>query len=83
MEQPGGEYAEKDDKLYRVFNVGEGEIADVPQGKYLVDDDGRIRYLIDPAINGRVVGTTPDGKEARVRDEEARLRTALRRRRRV
>jgi putative OPT family oligopeptide transporter len=73
MEKPGGDYAEKDDNLYHVLNVGEGEIRGVTQGKYLVDDDGRIRYLIDPAINGRVVGTTPDGKVGRVRDDGSQV----------
>ncbi|MDB5303292.1 MAG: putative oligopeptide transporter, family, partial [Phycisphaerales bacterium] len=54
LEQPGGEYAAKDKTLYHVLHVAEGEVPDVPQGKYLVDDTGRIRYLVDPAINGRV-----------------------------
>ena len=53
-ERPGGEYAAKDPNTYRVLHVAEGELADVPQGKYLVDDSGAIRYLVDPAINGRV-----------------------------
>ena len=26
-----------------------------PRGKYLVDDTGRIRYLVDPGINGQVI----------------------------
>jgi putative OPT family oligopeptide transporter len=54
LERPGGEYAAKDTTLYHVLHVAEGEVPDVPQGKYLVDDAGRIRYLVDPAINGRV-----------------------------
>ena len=54
MERPGGEYAAKDGKSYHVLHVAEGELADVPQGKYLVDEQGAIRYLVDPAINGRV-----------------------------
>jgi len=54
MERPGGEYSSKDKNLYHVLHVAEGEIADVPQGRYLVDDEGKIRYLVDPAINGRV-----------------------------
>jgi putative OPT family oligopeptide transporter len=53
-EQPGGEYAGRDTKAYHVLHVAEGELADVPQGKYLVDETGAIRYLVDPAINGRV-----------------------------
>ncbi|MEX2142586.1 MAG: oligopeptide transporter, OPT family [Pirellulales bacterium] len=69
MERPGGEYAAQDDQLYHVLNIGEGEIEGVPQGKYLVDDGGQIRYLIDPAINGRVRGRNAQGNEARVRDD--------------
>jgi putative OPT family oligopeptide transporter len=69
MERPGGQYAETDEEEYHVLNVGEGEIEGVPQGKYLVDDEGRIRYLIDPAINGRVRGRNAQGNEARVRDD--------------
>jgi putative OPT family oligopeptide transporter len=53
LERPGGQYA-KDPALYHVLHVADGEIADVPAGKYLVDDSGQIRYLVDPAINGRV-----------------------------
>ncbi len=54
MEQAGGEYAGKDDQLYHVLHVAEGEYVGLPAGKYLVDDSGRIVYLVDPAINGRV-----------------------------
>jgi len=53
-EQPGGQYAGQDTNLYHVLNVGEGELEGVPQGRYLVDDSGAIRYLVDPAINGRL-----------------------------
>jgi putative OPT family oligopeptide transporter len=52
-ERAGGQYA-SDPNLYHVLHVAEGEIQGVPQGRYLVDDDGTIRYLVDPAINGRV-----------------------------
>jgi putative OPT family oligopeptide transporter len=52
-ERAGGQYA-SDPSTYHVLQVAEGEIASVPQGKYLVDEQGKIRYLVDPAINGRV-----------------------------
>lgn len=58
MERPGGDYAEKDQTLYHVFHAIEGQVPGVPAGKYLVDDRGQIRYLVDPAINGRL--TTRD-----------------------
>jgi hypothetical protein len=59
MEPPGGEYGDKnskqyDAKFYHVLHVGEGELGGVAQGKYLVDDNGRVVYYVDPAINGRV-----------------------------
>src|SRR4029078_5970573 len=65
-EPPGGEYAEKDTSEYHVLNVREGEIEGVTQGRYLVDDSGEFRYLIDPAINGRVRGKTAEGTDARI-----------------
>lgn len=42
--------------VWRVVNPIEG----AQPGKYLVDDQGQARYLIDPAINGRV-DTRDDG----------------------
>jgi len=47
-----GPDAALDGGTYRVWNVSEGEVAGVPQGKYLVDDAGRVKYLVDPGING-------------------------------
>jgi putative OPT family oligopeptide transporter len=37
---------------YKVWTVSEGDVAGLPQGKYLVDDAGSIKYLVDPGING-------------------------------
>jgi putative OPT family oligopeptide transporter len=54
MEQPGGEHAAKDKNSYHVLYVRQKEIEGVPAGKYLVDNSGQIRYLVDPAINGRL-----------------------------
>lgn len=45
---PGG------DTLYHVWRAPEGNPEGVPQGRYLVDDTGRIRYLVDPGINGNI-----------------------------
>ena len=59
MERAGGQYAD-DPVLYHVLHVREGELPGVPAGRYLVDDSGQIRYLVDPAINGRV-DTRDDG----------------------
>jgi putative OPT family oligopeptide transporter len=62
MQQVGGEYADKDQTLYHVLHLAQGEMSypadgrqiTIPQGKYLVDDQGHIQYLVDPAINGRL-----------------------------
>ena len=39
---------------YHVWQAATGNTQGVPQGKYLVDDDGQLKYLVDPAINGIV-----------------------------
>ncbi len=46
-------------KSYHVWRVVE-PIPGAQPGKYYVDDEGRARYLVDPAING-VVETRDDG----------------------
>ena len=48
-----GPDAERDRGEYRVLRLAEPQ-GGVPAGKYLVGDDGRIRYLEDPGINGSV-----------------------------
>ncbi len=53
-EKVGGAYAAEDQAEYRVLQARVGGIPGVPQGKYLVDDAGHIRYLVDPGINGRL-----------------------------
>ncbi len=45
-------------KVWRVVNP----IPGAQPGKYLVDDTGKARYLVDPAINGRV-DTRDDGSK--------------------
>ncbi len=50
-----------DGKAYRVGHLYE-PTGDAPAGRYLVDDAGKIRYLVDPGIGGRErVGA--DGRE--------------------
>lgn len=53
-EHAKGTYAEKDTADYYVLQARVGEIEGVPQGKYLVDDAGKICYLVDPGINGKL-----------------------------
>ncbi|MFN0056051.1 MAG: OPT family oligopeptide transporter [Planctomycetales bacterium] len=39
---------------YRVWHATTGNPERAPQGKYLIDDQGRPAYLCDPAINGGI-----------------------------
>ena len=59
-----GQY-EADETEYRVLVIGEndkipadwlktGTPADVPAGRYLIDDAGQFVYLCDPAVNGKL-----------------------------
>ena len=47
-----GPDAAVDGGTYKVWHVGEGEVAGLPQGKYLVDASNKVKYLVDPGING-------------------------------
>jgi putative OPT family oligopeptide transporter len=44
-----------DGQTYRVWHVTGNK--DVPDGKYLVDDQGQARFLVDPGIGGRMTTT--------------------------
>ncbi len=54
-----GPDARHDAATYHVLRLAEPHDM-VPPGKYLVDDAGRIRYLVDPGING-IVKERQDG----------------------
>jgi putative OPT family oligopeptide transporter len=60
-----GPQAASDGKTYKVWqksdNVGG------PAGKYLVADDGKLAYLVDPGINGKY-SKRPDGTEVKKYD---------------
>src|SRR5262249_17705462 len=57
---------------YFVLNVGEGEKgAPVPPGRYFVDDAGKIVYLVDPAVNGKV--PYEDGEEAKPESDRKKI----------
>jgi putative OPT family oligopeptide transporter len=51
-ERPGGEYEKKDSNEYLVLQARAGQFEGINQGKYLVNNVGKICYLIDPGING-------------------------------
>jgi putative OPT family oligopeptide transporter len=58
------ENAPKDANSYYVWHPTEGNVQEVPPGKYLVNDRGQICWLIDPGINGRL-SRRDDGTEVR------------------
>lgn len=53
-ESAGGSYEGQDTASYNVLHARAGELPGIPAGKYLVDDAGKIQYLVDPGINGRL-----------------------------
>ncbi|MEN6405682.1 MAG: oligopeptide transporter, OPT family [Thermoguttaceae bacterium] len=57
---PGDAQQEK----YFVWHAVEGNAEKVTPGKYLVSDAGKICWLVDPGINGRL-GRRDDGREVR------------------
>jgi putative OPT family oligopeptide transporter len=61
------EKAPGDDTDYHVWYATEGNAQGVPGGKYLVDGQGQIRYLVDPGINGKI-NRRDDGSEVRKYD---------------
>ena len=59
-QRAGGQYAD-DPNPYYVFHVGESEATPkLPAGKYLADEQGKLVYFVDPAINGKL-DRTDDG----------------------
>lgn len=67
-----GPYAE-DKTDYLVLNVGEGEKGSkVPPGRYYVSDVGKIVYLVDPAVNGKL--RYEDADEAKPEAQRTKLR---------
>jgi uncharacterized oligopeptide transporter (OPT) family protein len=63
----------EDGKTYRAWQAVEGNPQDVPQGLYLVDDAGQIRYLVDPGINGKIDKRDNDVKVQKYTSPQARL----------
>jgi putative OPT family oligopeptide transporter len=64
MEKVGGPEGAADQNSYHVLQLTEkpesGPLAALQAGKYLVDDSGAVRYLVDPGING-VLKARDDG----------------------
>jgi putative OPT family oligopeptide transporter len=60
-----GPQAAQDTHTYRVWH--KTDTAGGPAGKYLVDDAGKVAYLVDPGINGQY-HKRPDGSEVKKYD---------------
>ncbi|MBC3805940.1 oligopeptide transporter, OPT family [Undibacterium seohonense] len=60
-----GPQAEQDHASYKVWHKTDN--AQAPAGKYLVDANGKVVYLVDPGING-THNTRPDGSEVKKYD---------------
>jgi uncharacterized oligopeptide transporter (OPT) family protein len=58
------ESAPGDENSYYVWHATEGNAQGVPPGKYLVDDAGRVRWLVDPGISGKL-NRRDDGTEVK------------------
>ena len=63
-ERPGGTYAAEDQNEYYVLHAKVGQFEGIEEGKYLVDQSGKITYLVDPGINGRL-DKRDDGTEVK------------------
>ena len=72
----GRPYAATDQATYRVLHVAQGEVSGVAQGKYLVDDQGVLRYREDPAINGLLPYDDVEA-EKKVRQDRGEKITAM------
>ena len=57
-----GPQAETDNKTYKVWQ--KVDTVGGPAGKYLVGEDGKLAYLVDPGINGTYT-KRPDGTEVK------------------
>jgi len=75
-ERPGRPHAD-DTREYKVLYATEGQYPSVPPGKYLVDEEGAIRYVVDPAINGRFKYLDPDAQRIAEAKTDAERAAAL------
>ena len=72
-EKVKGAYAATDPNEYSVFRAKAGEYPGVEEGKYLVDETGKIQYLVDPGINGRLEERDDGSKVQKYNNPKARL----------
>jgi putative OPT family oligopeptide transporter len=67
------ERAPGDPQEYCVWHATEGNPEGVTPGKYLVNDEGKVRWLVDPGINGRLDRNDSEAKVAKYKQPQARL----------
>jgi putative OPT family oligopeptide transporter len=58
---------------YYVWHAVEGNVEGVKPGKYLVDDKGKICWLVDPGINGRLSQHDDGSPATKYRQPQAKL----------
>jgi putative OPT family oligopeptide transporter len=64
MEGLKGPQAKEDSKTYHVWQKTKDDPTPGTAGRYLVDDAGKVVYLVDPGVNGHVL-KRPDGSDVR------------------
>ena len=67
------EAAPKDSQMYYVWHATDGNAEGVEPGKYLVNGEGRICWLVDPGINGRLHQRDDGTKVDKYPQPQARL----------
>jgi putative OPT family oligopeptide transporter len=72
-----GPDAAADQKQYYAWHVGEGDVAGLPAGKYLVDDAGSVKYLVDPGINGTETARADGSRVQKYNAPKARLMSLI------
>lgn len=76
-----GPEAQRDQNEYHVLQVRDenrvGELQGVANGKYLVDDAGRIQYFVDPGINGTLAERDDGVKVQKYEAPKARLMSLI------
>lgn len=77
----GYPYNKDDTQDYRVLHLTEtpkeGPLSKLPTGKYLVDEMGSIRYLVDPGINGSLKQRDDGASVTKYEAPKARLMSMI------
>lgn len=76
-ELPDTAQAPGDPETYHVWRAAEGNEQGAPQGKYLVNDQGQIAYLVDPGINGQRTRRDDGSEVTRFKAPKARLMSLI------